>query len=160
MEVDLSRHQDLLEVKAEAGKRWIWDGLRRRWLVLQPEEWIRQLMVHHLLRDLGYNRNRIRLEMGLYVNRQYRRCDILVYDMQMHPFLLVECKAPQIPLSEDVFRQIAQYNMTLQVPYLWVGNGPVNYCCAINYVDRSFTFLDKLPEWPHDAPQTDPKENR
>lgn len=159
LELDLSAYQDRLRVKEEQGKRLIWDGIRRKWLVLQPEEWVRQLMVHHLIDGLGYNRHRIKLEMGLTIHRVYRRCDILVYDEDVNPFLLVECKAPSIPVSEAVFRQIAHYNMALQVPYLWVGNGPVNYCCAIDFAQEDFSFLSDLPAYPGQKRKTDTPEN-
>jgi len=160
LELDLSAYQDRLQVKEEGGKRLIWDGIRRKWLVLQPEEWVRQLMVHHLITGLGYNRNRIKLEKGLTIHRVYRRCDIVVYDEAVRPFLLVECKAPSVPVNESVFRQIAHYNMALRVPYLWVGNGPVNYSCAIDFDREDFTFLSDLPAYPARGSTTDASENR
>jgi hypothetical protein len=148
MNLDLIGQQHKLEIKAVDGKRMIWDVVRRKWLVLQPEEMVRQLIVHHLIAECGCNRNRITLERGLTVNGMYRRSDVLVYDPDMQPFLLVECKAPSIPVNEAVFRQIATYNMSLRVPYLWVSNGPDNYVCAIDFETESFTFLDEIPAYP------------
>ena len=160
LDLDLSIYQDRLQVKEKEGKRLIWDSIRRKWLVLQPEEWVRQLMVYHLTEGLGYNRNRVKLEKGLTIHRVYRRCDILVYDEAVKPFLLVECKAPSVPVNEAVFRQIAHYNMALRVPFLWVGNGPVNYCCAIDFRQEGFSFLSALPAYPERGQQKDTPENR
>ncbi|NRB64980.1 MAG: type I restriction enzyme HsdR N-terminal domain-containing protein [Saprospiraceae bacterium] len=141
-------YQDQLSLKTEAGKRYVWDAIRKKWLVFQPEEMVRQLIIHFLIAEKGVPRPRIAVEKGLYINQQFRRTDIIVYDQSVKPFLLIECKAPSVPISEGVFRQIAHYNMALKVPNLWVSNGPDNYACAIDFAAESFSFLSSIPSFP------------
>jgi hypothetical protein len=143
--LDLLQYQNQLSVKSSAGKRWIYDVIRKKWLILQPEEMVRQLVICHLIESEGYSKNRISLEKGLKVNALSRRFDVLVYDMSMSPFLLIECKAPQVSINQDVFKQVAYYNTTLKVPYLLVTNGIDTFCCAINYETNDFHFLNALP---------------
>ncbi len=145
LDLDLTQYQADLRVKTDGDTRYIWDTIRAKWLVLQPEEWVRQLLVYYLLDKAGVNRNRIAIERGLQVNQLKKRTDVLVFDKAMCPWLLIECKAPSVSLDERVFRQIATYNMPLQVPYLLVCNGPHAYCCRIDFEEQSFTFLPELP---------------
>lgn len=147
IDIDLLAKQDQLKVKAEDGNRLLFDPIRRKWLVLQPEELVRQLVILYLIEERGYNKNRINIEMGLQVNALQKRCDILVYNEDMEPFLLVECKAPSVSISQATFRQIANYNLPLRVPYLFVTNGVVNYCCRMNYEEESFEFVKKVPSF-------------
>lgn len=139
--------QDRLQLKTEGGQRWLFDPIRRKWVVLQPEEMVRQLLLWYLIESKGYNKNRLAVERGLEINGMAKRCDILIYDTTMKPLLLVECKAPQVQITQSVFRQIATYNLPLQVPYLLVSNGPVSYCCEMNYERSDFTFLKDIPDF-------------
>jgi hypothetical protein len=82
-----------------------------------------------------------------------KRCDILAFQKDMQPFMLVECKAPQVPISQDTFRQIAIYNLPLRVPYLMVTNGRQTYCCEMDYNNNGFTFLQEVPHYPAFASQ-------
>lgn len=148
LQLDLPRFQTEIQIKQEVGKRWIWGVIRSKWLVLQPEELVRQLLLQYLMLEAGVNKNRIAVERGLSVNGLQKRCDILIYDLEMNPWLLVECKAPKVRLNEAVFRQIATYNMELQVPYLLVSNGPQAYCSQIDLTAKSFQFLSALPPFP------------
>lgn len=148
LNLKLDRFAPQLDLKKEAGKKWIKCLIRKNWLVLQPEEFVRQLVLEFLIRDMRYNRNRINVERGVKVIEQQRRTDIVVFTSDMQPFLLIECKAPKIPLTQDVFRQASLYNRPLQVPYIMVTNGISSYVCGIDYEARSFTFLDHLPEYP------------
>lgn len=150
LELHLDRFKDELRLKREGDTRLIWDPIRRKWLVLQPEEMVRQLLLQYLLTERGYNRNRIRMEKGLQVNALDRRCDLLVFDAQVQPFLLAECKAPHVKIGQEVFEQIAWYNTTLQVPYLLVTNGIESHCCKVDYAARSYEFLREVPA--HDVP--------
>jgi hypothetical protein len=148
IELDLDRFVDRLRIKTEGGKRWVFDPVRGRWLVLQPEEFVRQLLFHYLTAEKGYNRNRIAAERAVRFNELDRRWDLLVYDPALRPFLLVECKAPRVPLSRTVFEQAARYNTPLAAPYLLVCNGPQAYCCRMDYENGTFTFLPGAPEYP------------
>lgn len=121
--------------------------IRKKWLVLQPEEFVRQLLLQFLIGDMRYNRNRITVERGVTVNSEARRTDILVFDADMRPFLLVECKAPKIPLTTDVFRQAANYNGPIKVPYLMISNGRESYLAEIDYANKEYRFLTAVPEW-------------
>jgi hypothetical protein len=144
--IDLLRYKDQLRVKRQADKRFIFDRIRKKWLVLQPEEMVRQLVLEYLLQERGYNSNLISMERGLKVNTLDRRFDLLVYDKEVKPYLLIECKAPQVKISQAVFEQVSWYNSSLQVPYLMVTNGRENYCCWMDYEAKSYRFLDVVPD--------------
>ena len=128
-------------------QRLVRDEIRKKWLVLQPEEFVRQLLLHFLIKDMRYNRNRITVERGVAVNGEPRRTDILVFDQDMRPFLLIECKAPRVPLSTDTFRQATNYNGPLRVPYLMISNGRESYVAAIDYEAGDYRLLRQVPEW-------------
>lgn len=121
--------------------------IRKKWLVLQPEEFVRQLLLHFLISDMKYNRNRITVERGVAVNGDPKRTDILIFDADMRPFMLVECKAPKVPLSTDTFRQAAHYNGAIKVPYLMISNGRDTYAVGIDYEAVDYRFLTSVPEW-------------
>ena len=148
IELDLMQYKDLLQVEKEGGKTYLFDPLRRKKLVLQPEELVRQLIVQFLILEKGYNKNRIKIEKGLEVNGLKKRCDVLVYDREVNPYLLVECKAPNIRITEGAFRQIATYNLLLQVPFLLVSNGVDTFCCKMDYEKETFEYLSEVPYYP------------
>ncbi len=139
-------YQTDLKVKKEQGKRYVFCTIRKKYLVLQPEELVRQLTIEYLVADRKYKRNSIHVERGLTVNGLTRRSDILIYDADVNPYLLVECKAPKVKITQVVFDQIARYNLTLKVKYLLVTNGIDSFCCAMNYADQSYRFLTEVPE--------------
>lgn len=143
----LTRFAPQLNVRQAGNHRMVFGQIRKKWLVLQPEEFVRQLLLLFLIHDMRYNRNRITVERGLKVHREDRRTDILVFDQAMSPFLLIECKAPKVPLTTDVFRQASQYNGPLRVPYLMISNGRESYVAEIDYEANEYRFLDGVPEW-------------
>jgi len=145
LSLDLLPYQTLLKVKMVDRQKKIFDPIRKKYYVWQPEEMVRQLLVHYLIEEIGYSKNRIHLERGIKVNGQTKRCDIIIYDKETNPYLLIECKAPKISLDQKVLDQIAIYNMVFQVPYLLVSNGLASYCCQMDYQEKTFTFLEKLP---------------
>ncbi|MCB0546469.1 MAG: type I restriction enzyme HsdR N-terminal domain-containing protein [Phaeodactylibacter sp.] len=147
IDLGLMQFKNLLKVRRENEKRYIFDPIRKKWLALQPEELVRQLVIHYLLEEKRYNRNRINLERGLKVNSLQKRFDLLVYDMGVKPFLLVECKAPQVQITDAAFQQAAVYNMELKVQYLLVTNGIESYCCALNYENHSYEYLEAVPDY-------------
>lgn len=142
--LELMGYRDRLQVKRENGQQLIFDPIRRKWLVLQPEELVRQLLVQYLL-ELGYNKNRIAIEKSLRVNDFEKRFDALIYNDQTLPFMLIECKAPHVDITDRTFEQIAQYNLPLRVNYLLVTNGIKTYCCKMNYEEQNYTFLSEIP---------------
>jgi len=139
--IDFLKYQPNLKLQQKAGKRYIFCGIRKKYLVLQPEELVRQLAIEYLVSNRKYSKNRIHVERGLTVNGLYRRTDIIIYDKEVAPFLLVECKAPKVKVTQDVFDQIARYNLTLQVKYLLVTNGIDTFCCEMDYATRSYRVL-------------------
>ncbi len=128
------------------GQLFIWDALRKKWLVLTPEEWVRQNMVRHFISVQKYPATLIALEKGLVVNDLKKRFDILVYDAAHSPWMLVECKAPQVPLTEGVLQQVLRYNITIPVPYLIITNGNATY--GWQKGDGVLKNLEALPGWP------------
>lgn len=150
--LDLISYQSRLQVKKQVTQSLIFDCIRKKWLVLQPEELVRQLLIQYLLSEKSYPKNRFALEKGLIINELGKRYDVLIYDQDLKPFLLAECKAPQVPLTDATFRQIANYNRSLQVPYLLVTNGIQTFCCKMDYENNSYEFILDIPALPLDIP--------
>ena len=142
--IDLMAYQEELRIRREGEKRYIFDPIRKKWLVLQPEELVRQLLIHFLQKEKGYSKNRIAVERGLKVNTLEKRCDLLLFDADHRPLMLVEVKAPKVKIDQKTLDQIARYNLPLRVKYLLVTNGINSYCCKMDYQQESFTFLKSL----------------
>ena len=123
----------------------VYDIVRKKYVILQPEEWVRQLVIQYLVSEKNAPLSKMRVEKGLTVNELVKRCDILIYNKQVQPFFLVECKAANIRIDQTTFHQIARYNLPLQVPYLLVTNGLSTYCCQINQDKTGWTFLSEIP---------------
>lgn len=123
----------------------IWDQVRKKWLQLTPEEYVRQHFIHYLIHSLQYPASLISIERGLQVIQLSRRTDIVVYDNSGQPFLLIECKAPQVPLSQITMEQVSAYNLTIKAPYLAVTNGFQHYFFKIDFERASFEQLEDLP---------------
>ena len=124
------------------------DPVRRQYVVADKEELVRQVLLQYFTEGLHYPKAKMAVEKTITVNGLKRRFDILVYGPGTSPFLLVECKAPDVKITEAVFRQIAAYNLPLRVPYLLVTNGVATYCCEMDYEREDFCFLGALPAYP------------
>jgi hypothetical protein len=133
------------KIKTEGQRTQIFDGIRKKYLVLTPEEWVRQHFVHFLMSEKGVPGSLIAIEKGLVLNGMQKRCDLLVHDQSGLPLLIVECKAPKVKISQETFDQIARYNMVLKVDYLVVTNGMDHYCCRIDHKNSSYEFLRDIP---------------
>lgn len=133
------------KVKKQADKLYIYDTIRRKYLQLTPEEWVRQHFIHYLTDHLHYPRTLITTESGLKYNRLQRRTDIVVFNRQATPYMIVECKAPTVAINQQVFNQIAVYNKVLQAQLLVVSNGLQHYCCRFQPEDQSWVFLPQIP---------------
>jgi hypothetical protein len=133
-------------IEERDGRRMIFDQLRRRWLVLTPEEWVRQNFVNYLLRQLAYPRALIALEKQIRLGEMLKRFDILVYDPAHQPWLMVECKAPAIPLSEDTLQQLLRYQMALPVSYLIISNG--QQTMGWKKEGKELILLETMPAFP------------
>lgn len=134
-----------LRLRMNGNRPEVWDGLRKKWLVLTPEEWVRQHFIRFLTFDRGTDPYRIVQEHGLDIHGFKRRADIVVYSRQAEPLLIVECKAPHITVTQDVFDQVAQYNIQLGVPYLVVTNGMEHYCSEIDHENKTYRFIPEIP---------------
>ena len=132
-------------LKQEAGKTYIFDELRKRFLLLTPEEWVRQHLVKFLIEEKGYPRTLIKLEGGLKLNSLQKRSDILLFDTSGEKLMLVECKAPSVKITQATFDQIARYNFVHRVKMLVVSNGLQHFCCQIDYVKGDYSFLSEIP---------------
>ena len=133
---------------AERGeKRQIFDFLRRKYVALTPEEWVRQHFVHYLVEQKGYPRGLLANEVELRIGEKRVRCDTLLYSKDMRPRMIMEYKAPTIQLQQKTFNQISAYNFLLHVDYLIVSNGLQHYCCRMNYENNTYTFLQNIPDY-------------
>ena len=147
LEIDFLKYKNILDIEYTGSKKYIYDIIRKKYMVLTPEELVRQLVVHYLIKEKAYPKNKIRVEMGLAVNGLSKRCDMLIFDEDFKPILLVECKSAKVTIDQGVFKQIATYNMALKVPYLLVTNGPATYCSEIDQAEKTFRFLDDIPNY-------------
>ncbi|MCB0480592.1 MAG: type I restriction enzyme HsdR N-terminal domain-containing protein [Flavobacteriales bacterium] len=134
-------------LKADQDKTYIWDPIRRKYLVLTPEEWVRQNFIEYLHKELGYSKGLMKQELALAFNKMDKRSDIVCFNREGEPILLVECKRPTVKITERVFEQIARYNMTLKVPFIAVTNGLTHIYCKVNHKEKGYTFIPELPRF-------------
>ena len=125
----------------------IFDVIRKKFVVLQPEEWVRQHCVQYLIQEKNYPISLINVEKVVLINDLKKRYDIVVFNPDGSLYIVVECKAPKIKISQTTFDQIARYNLTLKAPYLMVTNGLNHYFCTMNHDAESFEFLETLPTY-------------
>lgn len=125
----------------------IFDNIRKKFVYLTDEEWVRQNCIAHLINQKSYPASLISVEKALKVNGLIKRTDIVVFANDLKARMIVECKAPHIRITNEVFSQIARYNMTLKVKYLMVTNGIEHYCCWIDFENEKFSFLESIPDY-------------
>ncbi len=137
-----------IKTKQQGNSTLIYDFLRRRFVVLTPEEWVRQHFTHFLVEHLGYPPTLMANEISLSLNGITRRCDTVLYKQNGGtPRIIIEYKAPHIPLTQAVFNQISSYNIVLRADYLIVSNGLQHYCLEMDYVNNSCRFLKEIPKY-------------
>ena len=129
------------------GKTQIFDGIRKKYVTLTDEEWVRQNFIMYLISEKNYPASLISIEKSLQVNRMEKRADIVVYGKDLKPKVIVECKAPSVAISQEVFDQVARYNIPLKVDYLIVTNGLIHYCCKIDFNKNEYTFINEVPDF-------------
>lgn len=134
-------------IERREGKLYIWDILRLRAVRLTPEEWVRQHMIHYLIGGLGYPSELLMNEVALQVGETRKRVDSILYDRQLKPLMLLEYKAPEVPLGERVLQQALRYNMALRVPYLVLSNGLQHVAYRIDYQTQTFRTLNVIPAY-------------
>ena len=136
-----------LSIKSKKNKQFIFDIIRKKFMVLTPEEWVRQHVVHFLIHQKKYPKSIIAVEKQLTINTLKKRFDVLVFNTQAKPEIIVECKAPKIKITQDTFDQIARYNLKLNAKYLMVTNGLQHYFCMMDAVNKMYVFLEDLPSF-------------
>lgn len=125
----------------------IFDILRRRFVALTPEEWVRQHFINYLISQKGYPAPLLANEVKLKAGDKELRADSVLYTTDLNPIMIIEYKAPHINITQKVFDQITVYNMLLHVDYLVVSNGINHYICKMNYEDNTYKFLENIPEY-------------
>jgi hypothetical protein len=148
LQLDLLSLQPRLRCSKKDEVPYVYDPIRRKHMVLQPEELVRQLLLVYMLEELRYPANRIRVEIGIELNGLQKRCDIVVFDAEIQPWLLVECKSPKIPINQNTFEQASRYNLQLKAPYLVATNGITSYCALLDFQAESFQYLNAFPAFP------------
>ena len=133
------------KIKSIGEKKQIFDEIRKKYVALTPEEWVRQNFIRYLIHEKQFPASLIAIEMALQYNRMKKRGDVVVYDTSGKPVVIVECKAPDVKITQNAFDQVARYNMTLKVKYLVVTNGLIHYCCSMDYEKKSYEFLNEIP---------------
>ncbi|HOW31262.1 MAG TPA: type I restriction enzyme HsdR N-terminal domain-containing protein [Bacteroidales bacterium] len=134
-----------LSLRESNGRTEVYDFIRHRYIILTPEEWVRQHVSAYLLSQKSVPANLIAIEKKLEVNKLVKRFDLVVFDRNIRPLLLAECKAPGVKISESVFDQAARYNLTIKAPLFLVTNGLEHYCCRIDFENRLYVFLNEIP---------------
>lgn len=133
------------KVIKQNGKPAIFDVIRKKYVALTPEEWVRQHFVHYLIEHKGYPAALMANEMAITLNGMTRRCDSVLYDTNLQPRMIIEYKAATVPITQQVFQQICSYNFVLKVKWLIVSNGLQHYCCCLHSETQQFAFVKDIP---------------
>jgi hypothetical protein len=134
-------------LKNSENKIAVFDELRKKFVLLTPEEWVRQHVVHFLMKEKNFPKSLLNVEKQLKIHDLIKRYDVLAYKPDGSIHLVVECKAASVPITQETFDQIARYNLSLQAKYLMVTNGLQHYFCQLDYEAERYHFLQDLPEW-------------
>ena len=133
------------KIKSNENKLFIFDIVRKKYVVLTPEEWVRQHFLHYLIEEKKYPISLIAVEKKLTINNLTKRTDILIFNTLGNPEIIVECKAPKVPISQHTFDQIARYNLKLNAAILVVTNGLDHYYCTLDSENETYQFLKEIP---------------
>lgn len=136
-----------VKVTEKDGKRSILDPVRRKYVALTPEEWVRQHFVNYLITIKQFPKELLANEVSIKLNGTSKRCDTVAYSRDLSPLMIMEYKAPSVEITNTVFDQIVRYNMVLRVKYLTVSNGLRHFCCKIDYETQGYTFLEEIPTY-------------
>ena len=129
------------------GKTRIYDEIRKKYVALTPEEWVRQHIIRFLCEFKNYPPPLMAVETSVIINGLKQRADLVVYNRKGTPEMIVECKAPSVQITNQVFDQAARYNMTLNVSYLVISNGMNHFCAKLNYANNTYSFLKNIPDF-------------
>lgn len=144
---DLNLPKYSFKIKKEESKNFIFDTVRKKYILLTPEEWVRQNFVKYLIEEKNYPSSLIAIEMGIDVKQTKKRCDIVLYTNKGKASVIVECKAPSVKITQDTFDQIARYNLTLNTEFLIVTNGLQHYTCTMDHKNKCYHFLREIPKY-------------
>lgn len=135
------------KIKSSSKGDEIWDEWRKRYILLTPEEWVRQNFGRYMMDKMDVPAGRMAVEISLKVHRLNKRADMIIYGDQGNPLVVVECKAPSIPITQDTFDQVARYNISLKAPVLIVTNGLDHYCCTVDFESKAIQFVEEFPSY-------------
>jgi type I site-specific restriction endonuclease len=125
----------------------ILDEFRKKWVALTPEEWVRQHTLRWIITEKLYPAGLIAVEKSILINGMEQRFDAVVFNRASEPAVIIECKAPEVKITEEVFDQVARYNMKVMAPFLLITNGLTHYCCVMDHEGKSYSFLKELPSY-------------
>ena len=137
----------VLKTKLVEGTTQVFDQVRKKYLVLTPEEWVRQHFIHYLNQEKNYPLGLMGVEQMVKYNGMQTRADIVLYTTEGKPNMIVECKAPNVKITQEAFNQIAKYNFKLKVKYLVLTNGIQHFCCQMDYETNGIKFLEEIPSY-------------
>jgi type I site-specific restriction endonuclease len=137
----------LFNTKSENGKTYIFDSIRRKFILLTPEEWVRQNFIRYLNEEKKIPLGFISVEKGFRLHKLHKRTDILLHDRSGNVRAIVECKAPEVAITTSVFDQILRYNLAYLVPYIIITNGLNHYCCILDHQTSQYQFLKDIPDY-------------
>jgi hypothetical protein len=135
-----------LKIRRQANKDYVFDRLRKHYVRLTPEEWVRQHFIHYLIDEKKYPEGLLANEVCITLGPVNRRCDTVLYDAFLQPQMIIEYKSPSVNISQETFDQIARYNHCLKVPWLIISNGMQHFCCRVDERGEA-VFLREVPEW-------------
>ena len=136
-----------LKIKRENGKEYVFDRLRKIYVRLTPEEFVRQHFISFLITRKNFPQSRMMNEIGIELGNVKKRCDTVLYDEYLHPLMIIEYKSPSVIINQKTFDQITRYNMRLKVPWLIVSNGIKHFCCKADYETENYYFYKEIPEY-------------
>lgn len=135
------------KIKNKENIPYIWDIIRKKYIMLTPEEWVRQHVIHYLIYEKHYPMQWMSVEKQFTINGQHKRADIVIYNKQLKPHIIVECKAANIKITQETFDQIARYNLSLGAQYLMLTNGIQHFYCRMDFKKETYVFLRELPAY-------------
>jgi len=135
------------KIKNSENKQHIFDIIRKKYVLLTPEEWVRQHVIHYLISEKNYPASLMAVERQFSLHKMKKRFDILLFDVQAKPRLIVECKSPQVKITQDTFDQLARYNLKYDAELLMVTNGIDHYFCSLDHQNQQYTFLKSIPQY-------------
>lgn len=145
--LDLQSFQSFLKINVIDKKTKVFDPVRRKYIILTPEEHVRQLLLHYLIQEKQVSIHKLMVEKRIKVGALTKRFDVMIVDKSLSPYMIIECKKPGEPIKDAVFHQISNYNQVLKAKYLMVTNGIDHYCAEMNYENQSYELIPKLPNF-------------